>query len=125
MRQKGFAIPVFILVIVILVGAGVFVANYKGTDKLLSETLSTPSQSPPSETQAIELVKRDPEVVDWLKLFNGPGGTSPKTGGKPSFMNEGLKDGSYSIRVFENSRENIATFGFYSVNSLTGEVRKE
>jgi hypothetical protein len=77
------------------------------------------------EDKAINLVNQNREVKAWLKLFNGPGKTSPKTGGHPAWSVEGKKGNVVTVRVSEDMPERDLTFGFYEVNIKTGKVTKE
>jgi uncharacterized protein YcnI len=77
------------------------------------------------EEKAIKLVNQKSEVKAWLKLFRGPGNTSPKTGGHPGWQVEPKKGDVVTVRVSEDMPERDVTFGFYDVNMKTGKVTKE
>jgi hypothetical protein len=77
------------------------------------------------EDKAIKLVNQKGEVKAWLKLFKGPGNTSPKTGGRPGWQVDGKRGDLVTVRVSEDMPERDVTFGFYDVNLKTGKVRKQ
>lgn len=71
------------------------------------------------------MVKNLPEVKSWLKLFSGPGGISPVTGGKPVIEFDSMEEKNYVIHVYEEipRDHHTATFDWYFVNLSTGEIR--
>ena len=81
----------------------------------------TQSQGITSE-EAVDIVQNREEVKEWLSLFTKFNRISPETGGRAVLSLDGLEDGFYIIHVFEDLPDHIATFGWYKVNSLTGEV---
>ncbi|MBU1164280.1 hypothetical protein KKA15_01815 [Patescibacteria group bacterium] len=76
------------------------------------------------EEQAISLVKKIPEVIEWISLFSEPNGSSPKTGGFPAFRVDRVEGPVYSIQVFENMPTQTSTFNWYDVNIETKEIEQ-
>lgn len=92
-------------------------STFKFTDNSSTQNIS--------QEDAINLVKQQKEVKDWLTLFNGPGGTSPKTYGTAHFAFDHMDNNLYIIHAYEDMPDHTSSFNWYKVNKKTGEVTKE
>lgn len=77
-----------------------------------------------SESEAIVIVKSQPEVKSWLSLFNSKNGTSKLGGGSVTTVDR-VENGKYVIHVYESLPDHIATFNWYLVDVSSGKVTKE
>lgn len=87
-------------------------------------------EAPASEAdKAVALVRRRPEVEKWLALFTGPGGTGPKTGGRPAITVDRREGELWVVHAYEIVEDetggHTATFNWYRVRLATGEVTPE
>jgi len=129
MNNQSFSKIWIIVIIFVLIIDGILAWRYRWMEKV--STMSpivflTPQPTPEekfiSEEEAINLIKKLPEVKEWLALFTGPGGTSPITGGKPVIQVDSKSAEEYTIHIYENLSDHIATFNWYDVNSKTGKI---
>ena len=73
--------------------------------------------------EAVELVKSQPEVREWLTLFAN-GGKS-KLGGRPVVAFDHQQGSIYVLRVYEDLPDHTASFNWYNVDSESGKVTRE
>src|SRR3989344_9196532 len=106
--MKIAAVVVFVVLI-----AGYLVFNYAPIEKLIPEQV-IPKTTGMTENQAIEIVKKLPEVQDYLKRVPN---------GRVVVDNE--SEGEYNIQVYELKDGHSATFNWYHVSIKSGEVRSE
>jgi hypothetical protein len=78
-----------------------------------------------SAAQALTIVGNVPEVKQWEKLFSGPHGTSLATGGTPVIALDAETSSTFTIHVYEDMPDHIATLGWYDVDKASGKVSKE
>ena len=109
----------------VMVASSAFCRPSGAADASASASQPAKPLSAAQEDKAIKLVNQRSEVKNWLKLFKGPGNTSPKTGGKPSWQVDREKGDLVSVKVAEDMADHQVTFGFYEVNLRTGKVTKE
>lgn len=103
-------IKIIIVIFIVLAAAGYFVLQNGVPENIPTEILSTKI----SEKQAVENVKKLPEVQEYLK--NVPNG-------KAEVDNE--LEGEYNVHVYEVKNGHTATFNWYRVSIKSGEVRSE
>ena len=91
--------------------------DYSSDDKLFDQILSTFKflNQPITKEQAASLVTDLPEVKNYLA--NTPNG-------KVALDSENKTTNSWIIHVYEDFPDHQATFGWYSVNEVTGAVTK-
>jgi hypothetical protein len=77
-----------------------------------------------TQEEAINRVRQQKEVKDWLLLFTGLNQTNPTTKGRAVTAYDSTEGDSYIIHVFEDLPDHTATFGWYKVNSLSGIITK-
>jgi hypothetical protein len=77
-----------------------------------------------NQSQAVKALRNTPSVQEWLKLFNGPHGTSPTTGGKPIISLESETNEAYVYHAYEDMPDHTVTFGRYIVNKKTYTVTR-
>ncbi len=94
-------IPILIITLLVIVGGFVYFNN-------------TPKTTGMTETQAVDNVKKLPEVQDYLKRV-------------PNALVEvdNESEGQYNVHVYEIKDGHTATFNWYRVDKATGEVKKE
>ncbi|MBI2021673.1 hypothetical protein HYS93_02180 [Candidatus Daviesbacteria bacterium] len=108
---------IIILILVLTVLGGVYFFNQKSKTESNQIPNQTSKQTEPekiTESQAVNLVKKRPEVADFLKRVPG---------GHVQVNNE--LDGEYNIQVFEVKDGHTATFNWYRVNIKTGSIKAE
>ncbi len=71
---------------------------------------------------AMRSVRDVPEVRQWLALFTGPNGTSPKTGGTAVVQIDSESSTTFTVHVYEEMSDHQSTFGWYKVDKKTGAV---
>ena len=88
-----------------------------------------PTPTPDFSKTAINLVRNQKEVQEWLGLFTEQYGTNPVTGGKPVIDIDHKEVNDFLIHVYEKVSDSFyphnATFNWYRVNEKTWEVTKE
>jgi len=94
----------------------------KATTAAPKKRMARAARKKTKEDEAIELVWRRPEVKYWLTLF--PNGTS-KLGGHPAANADHDQGDVYSVHVYEDLPDHVATFNWYDVNLKTGEITKK
>lgn len=82
-------------------------------------------RQPITSEKAVRLVMARPEVRNWMALFSGPGQTSSKTGGKAVVGFDRIEAGYWVFHLYEQTADHQATFNWYRVNQITGEVTTE
>lgn len=75
------------------------------------------------ETEALDLVRKSPEVSQWMENFPAPSYMS-ENGGKAGFTVEPEGENVYKVHVFEKFPDRDVTFGWYEVNIETKKVTK-
>ncbi len=95
-------------------------SDWAGLSEQILSTFKFLDQTNPAVTreQATELVKSQSEVKNWLALF--------KSGSQgPQVVVEDEDASKYTVHVFEGLSDHLATFNWYYVNKVTGNVTKE
>src|SRR3989344_6058764 len=105
-------IPVLIILVLIVIGGFIYFKNTP-LEELVPEQV-IPSLTGMTESQAVENVKKLPEVQEYLK--NVPNG-------KVEVDNE--LEGEYNVHVYEVKNGHTATFNWYRVSIKSGEIRPE
>lgn len=97
-------IPALVIVLVVVIGGFLY---YKNTPLL-------PPTTGMSKNQAVEIIKKRPEVQQYLKDVPN---------GRVEVDNE--LEGEYNVHVYEVKNGHTATFNWYGVSIKSGEVRAE
>ncbi|MDP3973761.1 MAG: hypothetical protein Q8P92_02925 [Candidatus Daviesbacteria bacterium] len=105
-------IPVLIILVLAIVGGFIYFKNTP-LEELVPEQV-IPSLTGMTESQAVENVKKLPEVQDYLKRVPN---------GRVEVDNE--LEGEYNVHVYEIKDGHTATFNWYRVSIKSGEVRAE
>lgn len=104
---------IIILVFIVLIAGGFLYFKNTPLEKVIPEQI-IPSTTGMTKNQAVENVKKLPEVQEYLK--NVPNG-------KIEVDNE--LEGEYNVHVYEVKNGHTATFNWYRVSIKSGEVRAE
>jgi hypothetical protein len=118
MKKQRFIIFSSFVVVAFLFFFGYLILknNVKDAPKKVEQEVSTIS-----ETQALSRVRERTEVVKYEAVLT-------KAGKKATFEVEDGDD-SWSVHVFEivsdGDSSHTATFGWYSVDKITGEIQKD
>lgn len=99
-------IKIIAVIVILLLAAGYYMLQYGIPENIPADFLSTKI----SRSQAVENVKKLPEVQEYLK--NVPNG-------KVEVDNEG--EGEYNVHVYEIKNDHTATFNWYIVSIKTGK----
>lgn len=92
---------IVVIFILFLVAAGYFAYQKTGSSKI-------------TEEQAVEIVKKLPEVQDYLKRVPN---------GRVEVDNE--LEGQYNVHVYEIKDGHTATFNWYQIDKTKGKAEKE
>ena len=112
-HQRGFTLtPVLVVTIIAIIGAVIYFQKTP-LEELIPEQI-IPSTTGMTKNQAIENVKKLPEVQEYLK--NVPNG-------KVEVDNE--SEGEYNVHVYEVKNGHTATYNWYYVSIKSGEIRRE
>ena len=101
-----------IIIILLVITGGYFV--FQKAAPLLLDQLAEVASTKVSRNQAIENVKKLPEVQEYLKYVPN---------GKVEVDNE--LEGEYNVHVYEVKNGHTATFNWYRVSIKSGEIRPE
>ncbi len=127
MNQKGFS-PIFVILGIILIIGIAGGAYYFGTTRNNIEQITnkqiksttvpsnTPIKQQISQEKAAQIVQNLPEVKNFL---------SKTKSGKIALNNENTDQSFWSIHVYENLSDRLATFNWYDVDKSTGKVTPE
>lgn len=108
-------IPVLIIIVLAIIAAGYFYIKNTPMEKLIPDQIvDQVTTTGMTESQAIENVKKLPEVQAYLKRVPN---------GRVEVDNE--LEGEYNIHVYELKDGHSATFNWYHVSIKSGEVRSE
>src|SRR3989344_3341819 len=105
-------IPVLVILILIIAGGVIYYMNTP-LEKLVPEQV-IPKTTGMTENQAVENVKKLPEVQDYLQRVPN---------GRVEVDNE--LEGEYNVHVYELKDGHSATFNWYRVSIKSGEIRSE
>src|SRR3989344_8146072 len=100
------------IIILLVITGGYFV--FQKAAPLLLDQLAEVASTKVSRNQAIENVKKLPEVQEYLKYVPN---------GKVEVDNE--LEGEYNVHVYEVKDGHTATFNWYRVSIKSGEVKTE
>lgn len=120
-------IIIFGVLPLLLVGAGVYV--WAASSGISMRSDGRTSEQVTRDT-VIQAVRDLPEVKQWLALFTGPDGTSPKTGGVAIIEIESESPDAYVVHASEVIYDDAyvgnrsVTFGWYRVDKKTGVAKQ-
>lgn len=113
--QKGFAlVPLIIVVGLVILGGIIYIKNTPLEEIVPEQIIDQVSTTGMTKDQAVENVKKLPEVQQYLKDVPN---------GKVEVDNE--LEGEYNVHVYEVKNGHTATFNWYRVSIKSGEIRPE
>lgn len=112
-HQKGFSIIPLVVIVGLIILGGIVYVKTRPMEEIIPEQI-IPKTTGVTRNQAVENVKKLPEVEEYLK--NVPNG-------KVEVDNE--LEGEYNVHVYEVKNGHTATFNWYRVSIKSGEVRSE
>src|SRR3990167_7924523 len=108
-------IPALVIIILTIIAAGYFYIKNAPMEKLIPEQATQQvATTGMTKDQAIENVKKLPEVQDYLKRVPN---------GRVEVDNEA--EGEYNVHVYEVKNGHTATFNWYRVSIKSAEVGSE